>query len=634
MPNLRNSQFRLFLETRFRPFFFTQFLGAFNDNLFKNALILLVTFQISLLTRQQIDQLVNLAALLFILPFFLFSGLAGQLADKFEKSHLIRIIKFSEILIMLLGAVAYHYQSIPVLLITLFLMGTQSSFFGPIKYSILPQHLKSSELIEGNAHVEMGTFIAILLGTLAGLISQTQHGFYLVPALIIIFALLGWFSSLAIPPAPAANEQEKINWNIFSQSIKTIQYAKQNQSVFIAIIGISWFWFLGAAYLTQFPNYSKEVLHAQAPIVSLLLSSFSIGIAVGSLLCSKISNKKLELGLVPIGAIGLLFFGTDLYFSSAINVSGNLSDLAHFISKPQSIRILLDLLLIGVFGGLYIVPLYTLVQLRCAEVYRSQVIAAINILNSLFMVLSAALGIVLLGFVELTIPQFFLILSLLNIFVVVYLCVKVPEFGARMLLLLLNPRSTRDRLNVVSNTQGPTLLICAYQANGLNALQVLAMTRGFPKPITPIIDEKWVRNPFLGFIFKSIGAALIDSSNKQNIATLTTQYNQIESKNELTYCYFYPDEPDEQKPVQLTNLLQRLPTNSTTIFPMLAYTNASRANQTKEEKENPPIWKTTLSIFSPRLNLELGKSIKVDTNRDLQLNKIKNSLLALKGRLE
>ncbi|MBV1876816.1 MAG: MFS transporter [Pseudomonadales bacterium] len=427
-----HSPFSLFRSLRFRPFFFTQFLGAFNDNLYKNSLILMITFQLLHLDQGTINQLVNLAALLFILPFFLFSALAGQLADKYEKSRLIRIIKLIEIGLMTGGAFAFWQQSLTSLLFLLFLLGSQSSFFGPIKYSIIPQHIEPQKLVQANALIEMGTFVSILLGTLAALASQSSAEHLLIPFAIILFAVLGWVASLKIPPAQPPNPTLQINWNLFQQSLKCIQYAREDKSVFIAIIGISWFWFIGVSYLTQFPNFCKTHLQAEAAVVSLLLAVFSIGIAIGSLLCARLCAKKLELGLVPVACLGLMTFGLDLSFaytpvSPTVNPAIPLS-ISNFLNQLQGLHVLLDIMLIGLFGGLYIVPLYTLVQQRAEPNYLSQVIASNNIINSLFMVAAAGFGLLLLGKIEMSMAEFFQILALSNIAAGTYLCHQNPEF--------------------------------------------------------------------------------------------------------------------------------------------------------------------------------------------------------------
>ena len=315
-PTQAAGQFELLTQKRFLPFFVTQFFGAFNDNVFKNALIIMIAFQGSQFVETSADVLINIAAALFILPFFLFSASAGQWIDKYEKSKSIRIIKLLEIAIMSVAAFAFIQGYIVLLIALLFLMGTQSSFFGPAKYSYIPQHLKETELIEGNALVQMGTFVAILLGTIVGgVMIGAEQGRQYVASAIIIMAVVGYLSSRFIPVTPSLNESLKINWNIFGEIFRNIKFLKSNRTVFLSILGISWFWFLGATYLVQLPNYTKTTLAGDEQVVTLLLTLFTLGIGTGSLLCNGLSGKKVEIGLVPFASIGLTLFGVDLYFS-------------------------------------------------------------------------------------------------------------------------------------------------------------------------------------------------------------------------------------------------------------------------------------------------------------------------------
>ena len=307
-----SSQFCLMTQKRFAPLFLTQFLGAFNDNVFKNSLMLIIAYNSIRLPLAGTDVLTNLAAVLFILPFFLFSALAGQMADTHEKSKLIRRIKFFEILIMAGAAAAFFFNHLAGLLILLFLMGTQSAFFGPVKYTILPQHLKGHELVGGNALVEMGTFAAILMGTIAGgMLSQMKH-IEILGTVLIVSAIIGWAASRKIPQAPPdritdlaidrnnnrTNDQDidsasdRISWRIFSQTWKALKIARQHKTVFPAILAVSWFRFSGAAYITQFPSFTQQILGGSPGVVTLLLACFSIGIGSGSLLCERLSGRN------------------------------------------------------------------------------------------------------------------------------------------------------------------------------------------------------------------------------------------------------------------------------------------------------------------------------------------------------
>lgn len=412
-----SNQFTLMREKRFRPFFFVQFLGAFNDNLFKTALITLVVFQSTELTNLNPVMLATLLPGIFILPFFLFSATAGQIADKYEKSYLMRLVKWFEICIMAVAALGFVFHIFWLLVLALFLMGMHSTLFGPVKYAYLPQHLSSSELLGGNGMVEMGTFLAILLGQIGGAWLVMQSAGEVWAALAVVsFAILGYAFSRQVPNSPAADAALKINWNIATEIYRNIALIRQQKTIWFAILGISWFWFFGATLLAQFPQFSKAVLHGNESLFILILALFSLGVGGGSLLCEKLSKGLVEIGLVPIGGLGLTLFATDLYFASA-----------HY-----SVRLLMDIALIGFFGGIFIVPLYTLVQSTAEKTHQSRVIAANNILNALFMVLSAGFSMLVFG-LGMNIPQLFLITAPLNLLVILWLCWRQPEYWRRML---------------------------------------------------------------------------------------------------------------------------------------------------------------------------------------------------------
>jgi MFS family permease len=432
---------------RFRPFFFTQFLGAFNDNVFKTSLITLVAFHATSLSSVDGGTLATLLPGLFILPFFLFSATAGQLADKFEKSQIIRYVKAFEIGIMLFASAGFFLHNIWLLGTALFMMGMHSTIFGPVKYSYLPQHLKENELVGGNGMIEMGSFVAILLGQVSGAWLATQQQHEIITSLaILLIAVMGYATSRGVPNSPAADAKLKINWNPVTETYRNIKFIWQHQTIWLAIIAISWFWFYGATLLAQFPSLAKNVLYGDESVFILLLSIFSLGIGIGSLMCEKLSKGRVELGLVVFGAIGLTLSGTDLYFSSTrIHESLNnktLFDYLAFVSKHYDTyghyiwtywRLLVDIALIGFFGGLYIVPLYALIQTRAEKSHQSRVIAANNILNALFMVVSAVFSVLLFN-QGLSIPQLFLATAILNVVVIIYLCIRQPEYIKSFLL--------------------------------------------------------------------------------------------------------------------------------------------------------------------------------------------------------
>jgi len=432
------NQFSLLKHNRFLPIFCTQFLGALNDNVFKNAIVILIAFSLADKMGANGSILVIIAAGIFILPFFLFSATAGQLADKFEKSMLIRRVKIAEIIIMCMASVGFYFMSVPILLTVLFFMGTQSTLFGPLKYSILPQHLLEDELLGGNGMIQMGTYMAILLGTIIGgvLISMNsnegwENGGLYVSIVIVLLATAGWVASRSIPEATAPEPMLRINWNIITETCRIIKYSREDRTVFWSIIGISWFWFYGATFLSLVPTYTRDVLSADERIATLMLTAFSIGIGTGSLLCEKLSHKQINLGLVPIGAIGLTIFAADLSLISLPDIKlseGNMILTADmFLQYFSHWHVLIDLSMIGLSGGLYMVPMYALVQKRSNPCHRSRIIAANNIINAIFMVISAVLMILLIS-AGIEIPEIFFIVAVLNLMVMVMISKKESEF--------------------------------------------------------------------------------------------------------------------------------------------------------------------------------------------------------------
>lgn len=506
-----HSQFALLGSQRFAPFFWTQFLGAFNDNLFKNALMALITFGL-LNSQWSLNEMNNLGAMLFIAPFFLFSALAGQLADKYEKSILIRYIKLFEIFVMLVGAACFVFQQTWGLMFLLFLMGTQSTFFGPVKYSIIPQHLKPDELVGGNALVETGTFIAILIGTIAaGMVSEWENATLVFAAAVVIVAALGFIAALKIPKGPAPSPDLTIRFNPITETWHTVQFSRQDSAVFLAIMAISWFWFLGAAYLTQLYGYTKINLQGDQSVVMTLLSIFSIGIAVGSLMCERLSGHKVELGLVPLGSFGLTLFGIDLFFHGHTQHHEGLISIGQFLSQGNSYRVLFDFLMIGMFGGFYIVPLYAMVQERSEEAHRSRIIASINIMNSLFMVVSAGAGILMLGIMDLSIPQFFLVLAIMNAVVACYIYSVIPEFFMRFLIWIITHtmyRVTHTNLRNIPD-EGPCVLVC----NHVSYMDALIIAGACRRPVRFVMFKPIYDLPVLNFIFRTGKTIPIHSKN-------------------------------------------------------------------------------------------------------------------------
>jgi len=519
------KQFELLKQKRFLPFFITQFFGAFNDNVFKNALIILIAFQGSDLIETDADLLINIAAALFILPFFLFSATAGQWIDKYEKSRSIRLIKMVEVVIMLLAAYAFINGLIVFLIALLFLMGTQSTFFGPAKYSYIPQHLKVTELIEGNALVQMGTFVAILLGTVAGgLMIADDNGRQLVAIAVVAFAVVGYLSSWFIPLTPSCTPELNINWNFISETYRNFRFLRSNRTVFLSILGISWFWFLGATYLVQLPNYTKTTLNGNEEVVTLLLTLFTIGIGTGSLLCNSLSGKKIEIGLVPFGSIGLTVFGIDLFFTQPETLPATTMGVTEFLSSGN-LRLVFDVVLIGFFGGLYIVPLMAMVQQRSDPKHLSRVIAGNNIINSLLMVLSAIVAIVVLssGY---SIAQLFLLVSVLNALVAFYIYSLVPEFFMRFLVWLLihSVYHVRPRGLEKIPEDGPAMLVCNH-VSYVDALIIAGCVR---RPVRFVMYYKIYNLPVLNFIFRT--ARTIPIAGKyEDEALLNRAFDEIDT---------------------------------------------------------------------------------------------------------
>ncbi|MDN5398837.1 MAG: MFS transporter, partial [Pseudomonas sp.] len=499
------SQFTLLRTRRFLPFFITQLLGAFNDNIFKQSLILAILYKLTIEGDRSIW--VNLCALLFILPFFLFSALAGQFGEKFNKDALIRAIKIGEIVIMAVGATGFLTNHLELMLLALFAMGTHSALFGPVKYSIMPQALHDDELVGGNGLVEMGTFLAILAGTIgAGIMMSSTHYAPVVAVAIVAVAVLGYLASRSIPRAAASTPQLRLDWNIFTQSWATLRMGLgQTPAVSRSIVGNSWFWFVGAIYLTQIPAYAKEWLYGDETVVTLILTVFSVGIALGSMLCEKLSGRKVEIGLVPFGSFGLTVFGLLLWWHSGgfpQNVQAN--DWLAVLSYGQAWWVLFDILGLGVFGGFYIVPLYALIQSRTAENERARVIAANNILNALFMVVSAIVSILLLSVAKLSIPELFLVVSLLNIAVNTYIFKIVPEFTMRFMIWLLSHsmyRVEHRNLQAIPD-EGAALLVC----NHVSFVDALLIGGAVRRPIRFVMYYKIYRLPVLNFIFRTAGA--------------------------------------------------------------------------------------------------------------------------------
>ncbi|CAH6934117.1 putative Permease of the major facilitator superfamily fused with 1-acyl-sn-glycerol-3-phosphate acyltransferase [Vibrio chagasii] len=510
-----SSQSSLLTQKRFLPYFITQFLGAFNDNIFKNVLLLFVAFASVDTLPISSNLFINLAAGLFILPFFLFSALAGVLADKYEKSWFIRKVKLLEVVIMSLGAIGFIYESYGILLLLLFLMGTQSAFFGPVKYALLPQQLETKELVSGNALVETGTFLAILIGTLGAGIIASEEGAKLIAAVCIVsFAVLGYVSSCFIPQAPSNAPDLKVKWQPVKLTRATLAIAKKDRPTFQALMSISWFWFLGAAYLTQFPNFTKLHLNGTESSVAFLLALFSVGIAIGSLACDKLSNHRIEIGIVPMGSLGISIFGLLM----AISIPESLPDFSsfhQFVTYSELWSLFAYLLLLGISGGIFIVPLYSLMQLRAKPDERAQVIAGLNIYNSLFMVGSAVLGIVCLSVLELSIPQLFILLAVGNTLVMLYLFYQVPIYAFRFFTWVVTHTMYRVKHKNLHHLpeKGGALIVC----NHVSYMDALLLSAVCPRLIRFVMEEDYTKLPPIRRFLKRAGVIPISATNRNSI---------------------------------------------------------------------------------------------------------------------
>ncbi len=500
-----SNQFSLLGQRRFAPFFLTQFLGALNDNVFRNGLVILITFQGVLVLGMDHSQLANVASLLFILPFFLFSATSGQLADKYEKSMLMRRIKLLEIVLMTIAAAALLAKSYLLLLVLLFLMGCQSTLFGPVKYAYLPQQLATDELIGGNALVEAGTNVAILLGLIIGglMIATSPQDQTLLAASLIGFAVFGYLASRRIPTTVAVDPDLTISWNAWRETRRIVGFAREDRTVFLSILGISWFWFFGTVMTVQLPAYTLGILNGNAAISTALLAAFIVGIGSGSLLCERMSGRRIELGLVPFGSIGLSLFAVDLYFAQTMPIIAAVSSIGDFLGRPGSLRVLFDLAMLGVFAGFYSVPLYALIQKRARRQHLSRIIAANNIINSIFMVLASLLALFVLN-IGFSIPELFLVLAALNVVVAIYIYSLLPEFLMRFLVWILINVFYRIRPTGLDNVpaKGPAIVVC----NHVSYMDPILLAGSIKRPMRFVMYYRIFQIPLLRFFFEHLGA--------------------------------------------------------------------------------------------------------------------------------
>ncbi|MQR01675.1 MFS transporter [Glaciimonas soli] len=515
-PKKPSNQFSLLSQRRFAPFFWTQFFGAFNDNVFKTALLTILTYDALSWTTLDAGFLNNLIPGLFILPFVLFSATSGQFADKFEKSRITRYIKVLEIVIMVVAAFGWMTHNLWLLIAAIVGMGLHSTLFGPVKYAYLPQQLHRDELVGGNGVIEMGTFVGILMGEILGavLVVHKTWGIELVAGGTILIAIVGWLFSRRIPLTPASAPDLKINWNPFTETARNLRFSRQNKPVFLAMLGNSWFWFYGAIVLAQFPLYAKNYLHGDHSVFVLLLTIFSLGVGAGSLLCERLSGHKVEIGLVPFGAIGLSVFGFDLFLASLHYTNTATVDFLGFTAQSGSWRILFDCLMIGLFGGFYIVPLFAVIQTRSDPAHLSRTIAGMNILNALFMVVAALVAMVLLK-AGLTIPQIFMVTAILNAIVAIYIFSVVPEYLVRFLAWILIHTIHRVRTADIARIpeHGAAVLVC----NHVSYVDAIVIMGASPRPIRFVMDHQIFKIPVLAWLFRTSKAIPIASAKEDPV---------------------------------------------------------------------------------------------------------------------
>ncbi|CAG9274637.1 Lysophospholipid transporter LplT / 2-acylglycerophosphoethanolamine acyltransferase [Paraburkholderia unamae] len=636
------SQFALLRQRRFAPFFWTQFLGAMNDNVFKIGFTSLVTYQAARFSGVDPKTVAFLISAIFILPFVLFSATSGQVADKYDKAMLTRWVKTFEIAVMLIGAAGFWMHSAPLLYVCTFLMGVHSTVFGPVKYAYLPQRLAPDELVGGNGLVEMGTFVAILLGTIVGGVAAgigatdaatvtdgPPLGAWWLGGMCIVIALVGRVASSFVPPCEPSQPGLRINWNPFSETWRNLRLAHGNRTVFLSLLGISWLWFVGATFLASFFNFAKDVMSADPDVVTVLLAMFSLGIGTGSLLCERLSRRRIEVGLVPLGSIGMSVFGIDLYFAShGLPAAPHLLSVGEFLRTAAHWRVLADLFLLAMFGGFYSVPLYALIQSRSEPSHRARIIAANNILNSLFMIASALMAMGLTG-AGVGIPGIFLATALLNIVVAAYIYTLVPEFLLRFVAWVLVHTVYRVRLVHTERipAEGAAVLVCNH-VSYVDAIVIMAES---PRPIRFVMDHRIFRSPFLGWVFRHARAIPIAPAHEDPTA-LDAAYDACAAAlAEGDLVCIFPEgkltRTGEMNPFRhgVTEILKRSPV---VVVPMalrgLWGSAFSRFAASGQERSDRPLRRGLTS----RLTLAVGEPIAA---ADVTLARLQETVAELRG---
>jgi len=525
---MAHSQFDLLRQRRFLPYFIVQALGAFNDNVYRQAIIGLLAYMA--VDSAKMGLYANLAPAIFILPYFLFSASAGQIAEKLEKQKLIVITTTMEICIMSLAAVGFVLQNMPILLIALFGTGLQSTLFGPVKYSILPSVLKPEELVGGNGLVEMGTSVAILLGMICGgMIFQVSgaNGPYVAAVLIIALAVAGNTIARRIPKVDAGDPTLKVDWNIARESWRIWQLTRRQPAVRNAVLGVSWFWFVGTVLTAQLPVYAQANLGGTQNLYIFALALFSLGVGIGSMSCEKLSGRTVEIGLVPLGAFGVSAFLLDLYFARPGQALAAGLSVREFIAAPGSWRIMLDLTGIGLFTGFFVVPLFALIQSRTPKHELARVISGMNIQNAMFIVLAAGVGIFVQRVLGWSIPQLFLALAIANTLVAVWIFTIVPEFLMRFLSWLLVRALYRLRLHGIEEhvpDEGAALLVC----NHVSYMDALVLSASMPRPVRFVMYYRIFEIPVMKWIFRTAKAIPIAGA-RENPELMRRAFDEVDA---------------------------------------------------------------------------------------------------------
>ncbi|WP_444883750.1 MFS transporter [Microbulbifer sp. PSTR4-B] len=564
----QQNQFTLFTKRRFLPLFLSLISAAFNDNIFKNALLVMLAFR---LAESEANALINLATGFYILPYFLFSVTAGQLADKYDKSRIIRILKLAEIFFVLLGAYSLIYNNQILNFIVLFLMATHTAIFSPVQYALLPQHLKRSELMGGNGLAQMASFAGVLVGTIAGTLlagytKPGQPGLEELGAIMVVIAVLGYLASRMIPQAPPPTPDLRIDWNPVSQAWRIMRLTVKNPSVFYAILACSWFWLVSSAYLAQVPSLTKNVLGASEPVITIILCCLSIGVAAGSLMCEALSRGRITFGIVPIGALGITLGGLGLGITTAQFDTLSGASISEYLQSDGAYAVLIYTALLGIFGGIFIVPLYTIMQDRTDYAVRAQVLSLNNVLNALFIVLISLLSIFFLDVLKITIPQLFILMALVNCTVMALLFFKQPEFIVHLLVWLsshLFARTSYGELKHIPAT-GAALLVCSPAARLAPQLLMDTLLR----PIRFILPQGFNQFPLLRFIFNNYSLAPIFYDATRDKEKLSAEIRRAVGNGELI-CFFTVKDHYDSEYTDIERQLKEVLTHTATpIFPL------------------------------------------------------------------